>query len=111
MSWMDVLGTVVMLGGCFFVVVAAVGMVRLPDVYCRSHALGKAMTLGIMLLLVGYGLRVPEASWLKIALILLFQLVTIPVASHLFCLVAYRKGVRRWANRAPAGAGSEARTG
>lgn len=111
MSWMDVLGTVVMLGGCFFVVVAAVGMVRLPDVYCRSHALGKAMTLGIMLLLVGYGLRVPEASWLKIALILLFQLVTIPVASHLFCLVAYRKGVRRWTNRGAASAGSEARTG
>ncbi|WP_437877406.1 monovalent cation/H(+) antiporter subunit G [Sorangium sp. So ce513] len=110
MSWMDVLGTMVMLGGCFFVVVAAVGMVKLPDVYCRSHALGKAMTLGIMLLLVGYGLRVPEASWLKITLIVLFQLVTIPVASHLFCLVAYRKGVRRWTNQEPANASSEAPT-
>ncbi|AUX20648.1 hypothetical protein SOCEGT47_011210 [Sorangium cellulosum] len=96
MSWTEALGTVVMFGGCFFVVVAAVGTVKLPDVYCRSHALGKAMTLGIMLLLVGYGLRVPEASWLKLSLVLLFQLVTIPVASHLFCLVAYRKGVRRW---------------
>lgn len=96
MSWMEALGTIVMCGGCFFVVVAALGTVKLPDVYCRAHALGKAMTLGIMLLLVGYGLRVPEASWFKLSLVLLFQLVTIPVASHLFCLVAYRKGVRRW---------------
>lgn len=96
MTWMEIPGTIVMLGGCFFIVVAAIGMVKLPDVYCRSHALGKAMTLGIMLLLLGYGLRVPEAPWLKLSLILLFQLVTIPVASHLFCLVAYRKGVRRW---------------
>lgn len=95
MSWTSQLGTIVMLGGCFFVVVAAVGMIRLPDVYCRSHALGKAMTLGIMLLVAGYGLKVP-GSWIKLAFILVFQLVTIPVASHLFCLVAYRKKVRRW---------------
>lgn len=96
MSGLEIAGTLVMMGGCFFVVVAAIGMVRLPDVYCRSHALGKAMTLGIMLLVLGYGLRVPEPPWLKLSLVLLFQLVTIPVASHLFCLVAYRKGVRRW---------------
>lgn len=96
MNWMEGLGTIVMFGGCFFVVVAALGIVKLPDVYCRAHALGKAMTLGIMLLLVGYGLCVPEAPWLKLTLILLFQVVTIPVASHLFCLVAYRKGARRW---------------
>lgn len=96
MSWTELPGTLVMMGGCFFVVLAAIGMVRLPDVYCRSHALGKAMTLGIMLLLLGYGLRVPEAPWLKLSLVLVFQLVTIPVASHLFCLVAYRQGVQRW---------------
>lgn len=96
MSSGEAIGTGIMLGGGFFVIVAAVGTVRLPDVYCRSHALGKAMTLGIMLLLVGYGLRIPETSWLKLATAALFQLVTIPVASHLFCLVAYRHGVRRF---------------
>jgi multicomponent Na+:H+ antiporter subunit G len=98
MRYGDTLGMIVMLGGCFFVVVAAIGTVRLPDVYCRAHALGKAMTLGIMLLVIGYGLRVPEASWLKLSLVLVFQFVTIPVAGHLFCLAAYRKGVRRWSN-------------
>ncbi len=95
MSWMQILGSVVMLGGCFFFFIAAVGTVKLPDIYCRSHALSKATTLGIMLLLLGYGLRVPEASWLKILAIVGFQLVTVPVASHLFCLMAYHKGVGR----------------
>lgn len=99
MSWRDLLGASVMFVGAFLVVVAAVGTVRLPDVYCRAHALGKALTLGIVLLLIGYGLYIPEAQWLKITVIVLFQFVTIPVASHLFCLVAYRKGVRRWKGR------------
>lgn len=95
MSALQILGTVVMMLGSFLFLVAAMGIVRLPDVYCRSHALGKATTLGIMLLLVGYGLRVPEASWLKILVIVLFQMVTVPVAAHLFCLMAYRKGIGR----------------
>lgn len=95
MSALQILGTVVMMLGSFLFLVAAMGIVRLPDVYCRSHALGKATTLGIMLLLVGYGLRVPDASWLKILLIVLFQMVTVPVAAHLFCLMAYRKGIGR----------------
>lgn len=95
MSFTDLLGTIFMLGGCFFFVVAAVGTINLPDIYCRSHALGKATTLGIMLLLIGYGLRVPEVSWIKIVAIVIFQVVTVPVASHLFCLIGYRKGIGR----------------
>ncbi len=85
-----------LLAGLFFVVVAAVGVLRLPDLYCRAHALGKAMTLGIIFLLLALGLRVEEASWLKIAIAIVFQFVTIPVASHLLCLAAYRRGVARW---------------
>jgi len=95
-NWVELLGTLTMLGGTFFVVVAAIGVLRMPDVYCRSHALGKAMTLGIMLLLIGYGLSVPDASWFKLFVALVFQFVTIPVASHLFCLTAYRKDVKWW---------------
>lgn len=96
MSWMDLLGTLVMVSGAFFFVVAALGTIKFPDVYCRAHALGKAVTLGIMLLLIGYGLRTPEVSWLKLLFIVLFQFTTIPVASHLFSQIAYKKGVRRW---------------
>lgn len=97
-AW-NILGGLLLAGGAFFVLVAAVGAAKLPDVYCRAHGVGKAMTLGIILLLLGYGVLVDAAPWWKIVLAIAFQLATIPVASHLFCLVAYRKGVRRWSSR------------
>jgi multicomponent Na+:H+ antiporter subunit G len=96
----EIAALLVLAGGVFFVVVAAVGQIRLPDVFCRSHAIGKAMTLGVMLIILGYGLAVPEAPWFKLILLIIFQLMTIPVASHLFCLIAYRKGVRRYKAKA-----------
>lgn len=92
----QILGYLLVAGGAFFMVVAAAGAARLPDVYCRSHAVGKAMTLGIILLLLALGLLVESVAWWKIALAIGFQLATIPVASHLFCLVAYQKKVPAW---------------
>ena len=91
-----IFGLLFMAGGAFFMGVAAIGIARLPDVYCRAHAVGKAMTLGIILLLFGMGLLVEGVAWWKVLLAIAFQLATIPVASHLFCLVAYRKRVKRW---------------
>jgi len=93
-----------LLAGFFFVVVAAIGVLRLPDLYCRAHALGKAMTLGLTCLLLSLGLFVPELSWFKIAVAIVFQFVTIPVASHLLCLAAYRRNVARWTARGFSGA-------
>ena len=72
-------------GGAFFLFVAGVGVLRLPDAYCRCHALGKAMSLGVILLLMALGIVVSELAWWKIGAAILAQLVTIPVASHLFC--------------------------
>jgi len=95
----QVFGLGLFLGGAFFMIVAAVGVAKLPDVYCRAHAVGKAMTLGVILLLLALGVLVEAVAWWKVALAIAFQLATIPVASHLFCLVAYRKRVRRWSAR------------
>jgi multicomponent Na+:H+ antiporter subunit G len=77
--------------GVLFVVVAAVGLLRLPDVYCRSHALGKAFTLGINAMLVGllFTLGGP-AFGLKVILVACFLFLTIPVATHLVCRLAWR---------------------
>lgn len=93
---LDILGLLLFAGGAFFMIVAALGVAKLPDVYCRAHAVGKAMTLGIILLLLSLGVIVESVAWWKVWLAIAFQLATIPVASHLFCLVAYRKRVKRW---------------
>ncbi len=90
------LGLAFLAGGVFFLVVAAVGVARLPDVYCRAHAVGKAMTLGVILALLALGLLVESVAWWKVWVAIAFQFATIPVASHLFCLVARQKRVRRW---------------
>lgn len=97
---LEIAGAAAVLAGLFFLFVAGVGIVRLPDVYCRAHALGKALTLGVILLLVGYGLLVEAVSWWKVWAAIAFQFVGTPVASHLLCLIGYRRGVRRWAKGA-----------
>ncbi|CAM2863485.1 monovalent cation/H(+) antiporter subunit G [Rariglobus hedericola] len=95
----DIMAGLFLLAGAFFMLVAGVGVVKLPDAYCRAHALGKAMTLGIIFLLIAMGLLLEDLSWQKVAAGIFFQLVTIPVASHLFCLAAYRRKLRRWTSR------------
>ncbi len=80
--------------GCLVLLVAAIGIVRLPDVYCRSHALGKGMTLGISLLLIALWLHLgTDAAGIKVPLAIAFQFATIPVASHLLSRVAYKTGI------------------
>jgi multicomponent Na+:H+ antiporter subunit G len=93
----DMLVVVLSLGGAAFIVLAAVGLSRLPDVYCRAHALGKAMTLGLILVLLALWV---ELGWQEAGLVLplaiLFQLLTIPVGGHLLCRMAKRRGIPQW---------------
>lgn len=96
-TWLDWASMGLLAVGLFFVVVAAVGMVRLPDVYCRCHALGKALTLGINAMLLGLWGRLGEGSiGLKVALVVFFLFVTIPVSTHLLTRLAWRNRLPRW---------------
>lgn len=84
MTASDYIITALIVSGTIVVLASVIGVVRLPDPYSRSHALGKGLTLGILLLLVGlwFNSENPTAS-LKISIAIGFQIVTIPVASHL----------------------------
>lgn len=44
--------------GVFFTVVAAIGLIRLPDIYSRTHAASKSATLGVMFVLFAAVLHV-----------------------------------------------------
>jgi len=91
-----------MLTGTAFILIAGLGLLRLPDVLCRSLAVAKASTLGIFLVLLGLWLILGvEAAGLKILLAIFFQVATIPVASHLVALLAWDKDLPRW--RGPGG--------
>lgn len=86
-----------LLAGALFVLVAALGLVRMPDVYIRMHAATKAGTLGAMLILAaaavhGADLGITARAVAAIA----FLLTTAPVAAHLIGRAAYLGGVPLW---------------
>jgi len=76
----EIVGATFTVLGVFFSLVGVIGIMRLPDVYSRIHASGKVATLGIFGLLIGLAL-------------LLFLLISSPVASHAIAAAAYRSNV------------------
>ncbi len=105
----EVLAAALLLSGAMFIFLAALGLVRFPDVFCRSHALGVAASLGLSLILLGLWIQLgTEEAGVKLLLGILFQFATIPVASHLFSLVGYRKKLPLWSPPSPGGNKSEA---
>ncbi|MGW8065337.1 monovalent cation/H(+) antiporter subunit G [Streptomyces ziwulingensis] len=89
----DLAGAVLLLLGCLQCLLGVIGMLRFPDVLSRSHAATKPQTLGMVLVLAGVALRLRHGVDLgTIALVVFFQLLTGPVASHLVARSAYRTG-------------------
>lgn len=96
----EVLTSILVLSGALLILAAAIGILRMPDVLCRSHAVAKAMTLGIFLMLLGLWVHEGEkGTSLKILLAVFFQIVTIPVGSHLVALLAFQQDLPRWRHR------------
>ncbi|MEW1615984.1 MULTISPECIES: monovalent cation/H(+) antiporter subunit G [unclassified Streptomyces] len=95
-AWLQILdtaGAVLVLLGAATCLLGVIGMLRLPDVLSRSHAATKPQTLGIILVLVGVALRLRGGMEIAtLALIVFFQMLTGPVASHLVARSAYRTG-------------------
>jgi multicomponent Na+:H+ antiporter subunit G len=96
MSWtlvLDVLAAVCLLTGSFFALVAAIGVLRLPDLLSRMHAATKPQVIGLMLVVTGLGLRLREPGALGIlALIVVMQMATSVVSSHMVGRASFRAG-------------------
>lgn len=90
----DALSWAALLGGGFFCVVGAGGLVRMPDFYTRMHAASITDTLGAGLILAGLilqaGLTLVAAKLVMIGLLLFF---TSPTASHALARAAFVRGV------------------
>jgi multicomponent Na+:H+ antiporter subunit G len=89
---MSLVGAVLLGLGALLLVLAAWGVIVLPDALARQHAATKAGTLALALVCIGAGLLMPQAEWAwRLALILGFLLATLPVASHLLARAAVRE--------------------
>lgn len=92
-TFLDVVAAVCFSIGAFLALVAAVGIMRFPDLLARMHSGTKPQVIGLIFMLIGLGtqLRDLAASGLLV-LIVLFQLLTSPVATHMMARATYRAG-------------------
>lgn len=89
-----------LLAGALLTFIAGIGMVRFPDLLSRMHAASKPQVLGLIFVLIGFGLKLLSVethvfSIGSLILVALFQIVTIPVAGHIAARVGYRTDLIR----------------
>jgi len=84
-----------LVAGGVFTFLAALGIVRLPDVYTRMHAASKAGTVGSGLMLLAAGMHSFDVAIFTRALAgFVFFVLTAPVAAHLVAKAAHAAGYR-----------------
>jgi len=92
---LDIVGWICVVSGSFFLIVGAVGVLRLPDVFARMHPTGLIDTMGSGLLVLGMTLQAgfgPTA--VKLVLIMAFIFFSSPTATHALARAALGAGLK-----------------
>ncbi len=94
---MNVLASGLLLTGCAFLLLAAVGIVRMPDLYIRMSTASKAVTLGVGCLAIGLAVDMNDSGvTTRVILLIILFLMKAPVAAHMLGRAAYMTGVPLW---------------
>jgi multicomponent Na+:H+ antiporter subunit G len=104
---MIVASYVLMSLGLLLIAISTLGLLLLPEIYTRAHAVATSETLGLLLVFAGLYFR-PEldlGSAGRLALILIFALIANPTAVHALVRAARRAGIEPW--KAPHRPGAE----
>lgn len=81
--------------GAFFALAAAIGVVRLPDLYTRMHAASKAGSVGSGLMLIALAIHADDLGVATRCIAgVIFFLLTAPISAHLLAKAAYAVGYR-----------------
>ena len=100
MTILEILAAIFVLSGVFFMTVSSLGLIRLPDFYSRTHAVGKSETLGAILVLIGLAIYNGfNIGSLKLLIILAFIFIANPTATHAICRAALRSGLQLWTRK------------
>ncbi|MFU8828933.1 MAG: monovalent cation/H(+) antiporter subunit G [Phycisphaerales bacterium] len=88
--------TLVVLGGAFSLL-AAVGLLRMPDLYTRMQSATKAGTLGVACTAAAAAVHFSGSiAWVEAIIVIFFFFLTAPVASHLIARASYTSGHKLW---------------
>lgn len=86
-----------LLAGLFFMLVGAIGIIRLPDTYNRLHAASKCSTLGLLGLLLAALFHLGTIAVVtKVFITVLFAFVATPVGSHILAKAAHHDRAPKW---------------
>ena len=94
MTYVKLTGEIFLMIGSFSLFVAAIGLLRMPDVYNRVQTGTKASTLGAIMSFLGIGLMAvdhwDETNWIgRVIVLIVFIFLTNPVSSHVLMRAAY----------------------
>ena len=83
--------------GSVFLLLAGLGIIRLPDIYCRSSATAKAATLGVGLVLAATAMHFDTLRvTTRVTATIAFLFLTAPVAAHMISRAAHFRDVPLW---------------
>lgn len=111
MEFLQFIAGIIISLGAFFLLVGSVGLIRLPDFFARTHATGKADTLGIMLIITG--LLIIELSKglfinsVKLLVIITFVALTNPTATNALAKAAFKFRMIPWFKKDQSGVNKE----
>lgn len=92
----EIISGILLMCATFFMLVAAIGVIKFSDVYMRMHAITKALSLGLILALSAMILQ--NFSFFAVfgaLLAIFFVILTTPIGSHMIARAAYRMGVKK----------------
>jgi len=92
---LDILSGFCIAVGVIALVTGSLGLIRLPDLFSRTHAVGMMDTAGVGFIILG--LIIHEGFTLisvKLAFVGIFLFFTSPIATHAVAQVAYRSGLK-----------------
>ena len=93
----EILTCVFLLLGGLLSIVAAAGVLRMPDLFIRMHAATKVGTVGVSSIAIGVMIHFGTLTVTsRGVLVIAFFLLTAPVAAHMIARAAYRSGVSLW---------------
>ncbi|MCG8553389.1 MAG: monovalent cation/H(+) antiporter subunit G [Desulfobacterales bacterium] len=96
---MEILMVICLITGTFFTLMAALGLLKMPDIYMRIHAATKAGTFGIGMIVFAvflFFMDTPVTS--RVVGIMLFLIMTTPAAAHLLGKIIMTSSYRMWRN-------------
>lgn len=93
----ETISAILLITGSIFTLIAAIGIIRFPDIYMRKSASAKASTFGVSLIalsiiLVNFSIIVA----IKVLAILFLLFLTIPIGSQVLARASIKMKIKFW---------------